>query len=249
VKLEHLFDWPSRHHVHLALPVMLVISAGLHVAGILVFQQTHTRAKARTEHAARAYFLAPGSAEATRLAPLLAAADPALFSPAHPSARDVWKLPETTYTASFDSTPPALLNAPPAAPGIQLPPVSSAGPVARDFTASAGPRKPQPGLPTAVTFGRQLAGRTVTPPENFSFGVIPADGLKSLAPAEFLMAVSPEGRPLYFFLRNSSGSELLDRAALRYLTETRFEAREESEPAWSSAIFHWGADVTRPPAP
>lgn len=249
MKLDHLFDWPSRHHVHLALPVMLVISAGLHVAGILVFQQTHTRAKTHSERGAKAYFLAPGSAEAAKLAPLLAASDPALFSPAHPSVRDIWKLPETTYLASFDANAPALLTAPPSSAKIQLPPVSSAGPVTRDFAPAPAAQKPQPGIPTAVTFGQQLAGRAVTPPENFSFSVVPADGLKSLEPASFLIAVSPEGRTLYFFLRRSSGSEALDRAALRYLAETRFATSGDAEPAWSSATFHWGADVLRRPAP
>ena len=249
MKLEHLFDWPSRHHVHLALPVMLVISAGLHIAGLLVFQQAHTRAKTHTERGATAYFLAPGSAEAAKLAPLLAASDPALFSPAHPSVRDIWKLPETTYTASFDANAPALLTAPTPSSKVQLPPVSSSGPVTRDFAPAPVFQKPQPGIPTAVTFGRELAGRTVTPPENFSFAVVPADGLKSLEPAKFLIAVSPEGRTLYFFPRQSSGSEALDRAALRYLAETRFAAGNESEPAWSSATFHWGADVLRRPAP
>lgn len=249
MKLGHLFDWPSRHHVHLALPVMLVLSAGLHVAGLAVFQISHTRATGRTEHEARAYFLAPGSAEAARLAPLLAAADPALFSPAHASTRDVWKLPETTYVASFDTAQSGLLTAPPTAPEIQQPPVSSTGPVSREFSAASRRREMAPGVSTAVTFGRELAGRSRTPPENFSFSVIPPDGLKSLAPAEYLVAVSPEGRPLYFFLRNSSGSEVLDRAALRYLTELRFAARDEAEPVWSSATFHWGADVLLRPPP
>jgi hypothetical protein len=249
VKLEHLFDWPSRHHVHLALPIMLVISAGLHVAGLAVFQINHSRAQGHTERGARAYFLAPGSAEAARLAPLLAAADPALFSPAHPSTRDVWKLPETTYVASFDTSQPALLTAPPAPPDLPQPPVSSTGPVSRDFAAIASRRQTEPGAPTAVTFGRELAGRSTTPPEHVSFAVVSPDGLKSLAPAEFLIAVSPEGRPLYFFLRKSSGSEALDRAALQYLTALRFSARDEAEPAWSSATFHWGADVLLRPQP
>jgi hypothetical protein len=249
VKLGHLFDWPSRHHVHLALPVMLVISAGLHVAGVLLFQQAPIRTTARVERGARVYYLAPGSEEAARLAPLLAASDPTLFSPAKPSARDIWKLPETTYTPSFDSSPPALLAVHPADTRVHLPPVSSTGPVSRDFTAPPGARQPRPGHPTAVTFGRELAGRGVTPPEDFSFAVLPADGLKSPAPTEFLVAVSPEGRPLHFFLRQSSGSEVLDRTALRYLTATRFAAGADAEPVWTTATFHWGADVVRPSTP
>lgn len=228
---------------------MLVISAGLHVAGLAVFQIHQSRAQGHTERGARAYFLASGSAEAARLAPLLAAADPALFSPAQPSTRDVWKLPETTYVASFDTSQPALLTAPLAPLDLPQPPVSTTGPVSQNFAAISRSRKTEPGASTAVTFGQELDGRTALPPENVSFSVILPDGLKSLAPAEFLIAVSPDGRPLYFFLRKSSGSEALDRAALQYLTALRFSARDEPEPAWSSATFHWGADVLLRPQP
>lgn len=244
MKLDHLFDWPSRHNVHLALPVMLVISVGLHVAGVAVFQVVHPRARANPQRSAEVYYLVPGSAEAARLAPLLAASDPALFSPAHLSGRDAWKLPETTYTASFDANSPALLAAPPAAPAPPLPPVSSTGPVSKDASTARAPEKRQPGYPTTVTFSSPLIGRTVTAPDGFSFAVVPADGLKSLAPAEFFVAVSPEGRPLYFFPRKTSGSEVLDRAALRYLAGARFSpAEQETEPAWGTATFHWGADI------
>ena len=33
----HLFEWPSRHNVHLALPLMLVLSFVLHAASIFLF--------------------------------------------------------------------------------------------------------------------------------------------------------------------------------------------------------------------
>ncbi len=223
---------------------MLVISVGLHVAAVAVFQVVHPRAQANPQRSAEVYYLVPGSAEAARLAPLLAASDPALFSPAHISGRDVWKLPETTYTASFDAHPPALVAAPPPAAAPLLPPVSSVGPVSKNASVARSPGVRQPGPPTTVTLGAPLQGRTVTGPDGFTFAVVPADGWKSLAPAEFLLAVSPEGRPLYFFPRKSSGSEVLDRAALRYLAGARFSAAEqETEPAWGTATFHWGADI------
>ena len=33
----HLFEWPSRHNVHLALPLMLVLSFALHAASMFLF--------------------------------------------------------------------------------------------------------------------------------------------------------------------------------------------------------------------
>jgi hypothetical protein len=250
VKLDHLFDWPSRHNVHLALPVMLIVSAGLHVAGVAAFQVVRPRAHTAPERSAQVYFLPPSSAEAARLAPLLAASDPALFSPAHAAGRGAWSLPETTYAPSFDTSPPALLAAPAPAGPPALPAVSSSRPVSENSSFVRPQAPPQPGLPTTVTFGGPLAARAVTGPEGFSFRVVPADGPKSLPAAEFLVAVSPDGRPLYFFPRQSSGSEALDRAALRYLAAARFANDPgASEPAWGAATFHWGADILAPPAP
>ena len=250
MKLDHLFDWPSRHNVHLALPIMLVVSAGLHVAGVAAFQVVRPRAQAAPERSAQVYFLAPGSAEAARLAPLLAASDPALFSPAHAGGRGGWNLPETAYAPSFDAAPPALLAAPAPADPPVLPAVSSSRPVSEN-TSLARPLPPaRPGFPTMVTFDGPLAGRSVTAPAEFSFRVIPADGLKSLPAAEFLVAVSPEGRPLHFFPRKSSGSEALDRAALQYLAGARVSADTgATAPAWGTATFHWGVDILAPLTP
>lgn len=243
-----LFDWPSRHHVHLALPLMLLLAAVLHVAGIAVFQVSHPRAETPNDPSAEVYYLAPGSPEAARLEPLLAAADPALFSPAHLTGRNPWKLPETLYTASFDTGEPALLAAPPAPPASLLPAASSVGPVSADSSRRPRPPRPLPGIPTRVTFGTPLDGRTVTPPPDISFAVVPPAAAKALTAAEFFIAVSPEGRPLYFFPRRSSGSEPLDQAALRYLAGSRFSPDPgATEPAWGTATFHWGADSTAAP--
>ncbi|MEI6340005.1 MAG: hypothetical protein WCQ57_15720, partial [Verrucomicrobiota bacterium] len=59
----HLFDWPSRHNVHLALPLMLVLSFVLHAACVVVFQVDYPRTHASPEHSAEVFFLCPGSPE------------------------------------------------------------------------------------------------------------------------------------------------------------------------------------------
>lgn len=249
MKPPHLFDWPSRHNVHLALPLMLLVSAGLHVGGVAAFQLVHTRARTATERSAQVVFLAPASPEAAALGALLAADDPALFSPAHSAGRGVWKLPETAYTPGFDASPPALLAAAPPAPAPALPPLAATGPVSDVVPSRPASPTQRGGAPTAVTFGREFAGRSVVAPDGFSFAVVVPDGWKTLAPAEFLIAVSPEGRLLHAFPRKSSGHDALDRTALRYLTALRFDPTDTAEAAWGSATFHWGADVLLPASP
>ena len=92
----HLFEWPSRHNVHLVLPIMLVVSFLLHAASLFIFQATFPRSEGSRERSAMIYYLLPGSPEAVRIAPMLAASDPALFSSAKIFGREAWKLPKTT---------------------------------------------------------------------------------------------------------------------------------------------------------
>ncbi len=82
------------------------------------------------------------------------------------------------------------------------------------------------------------------PRQNFNFSALAVLPRQGPAPAEFLVAVSPDGLPMHLFPQQSSGNENLDRAALRYLAGCRFAAApSEREPAWGTATFLWGADV------
>ncbi len=249
MKLDlHLFDWPSRHNVHLALPLMLVLSFLLHAACAVVFQVAYPRSQASPERSAQVFFLRPGSLEAVQMAPLLAASDPALFSPGHLFGRDSWKLPETLYVASFDSEKPALSPLPSLAPAAIFPAVTSTGPVIgkQQHTSATAVARAQ-GPSTVLKLGGALAERTVTPPAEFHFSAPPRQGLM---PAEFLLAVSSDGRPLHLFPQRSSGNEKLDRAALRYLAGARFSPETtNNQMTWGTATFLWGVDVEREPKP
>jgi hypothetical protein len=241
----HLFEWPSRHNVHLMLPIMLILSFLLHAASLFVFQATFPRSEGSRERSAMIYYVLPGSPEAVRIAPMLAASDPALFSSAKTFGREAWKLPKTTYIASFDKESPALAPLP--APPLSefLPPEPGPAPVA----ATAFVPKPSPHLPaapTAVRFGGALEGRSWTPPQDVDVSALLAAPGPVLAPAEFLVAVSPDGLPVHLFPQRSSGNENLDHAALQYLAGCRFAALpSERAPAWGTATFVWGADARR----
>jgi hypothetical protein len=245
VKLRiHLFEWPSRHNVHLALPIMLVLSFLLHVGSLFFFHATFPRSDGSPERAALVNYILPGSPEEAKLAPILAASDPALFSSAQVFGPDVWNLPESAYTASFDEEVPALKPLPSPPPSQFLPPDAGTAPVTvAAIVPRAAPLR-QPAPPTVVQFGGALEARAWTPPANFQFSDVTALTRQGLAPAEFLVAVSPDGLPLHFFPQQSSGDENLDRAALRYVAGCRFTpAHSDKEPAWGTATFVWGGDI------
>ena len=240
----HLFEWPSRHNVHLALPIMLVLSFFLHAACMFIFHASSPRSEGSRERSATVYSLLPRSAEAAKIAPMLAASDPALFSSTEIFGRNVSKLPETAYVARFDEEVPALAPLPAPPPSQFLPPAFGTARVAvAAFVAKAPPPR-EPPVPTAVRFGGALERRAWTPPQNFDFAALAVLPRQGLAPAEFLVAVSPDGLPMHLFPQRSSGNENLDRAALQYLASCRFApAPSEREPAWGMATFVWGADI------
>lgn len=236
-----IFAWPSRHNVHLVFPLMLVLSFLLHVGCIVLFSATYPHSRSTPPKSAEVYFLKPGSREAAELAPLLEASDPALFSPGQVFGRHVWKLPETAYIASFDVKVPSLESLPPGPAQPMLPPVSETDFIGLKDTT---PATRSPGLPTVVHLGGDLAGRSFTPPADVTFSA----PRQSLAPTRFYLAVSPDGVPMHLLPMpdSTSGSESLDRAALRYLAGSRFAADPTAkEPVWGTATFLWGADVTR----
>ena len=245
----HLFEWPSRHNVHLALPLMLVFSFALHAASLFFFHTTFPRSNGTAERIASITYILPDSPEAAKLGPILAASDPALFSSVDVGP-NVWNLPKTGYVASFDEETPDLKPLPPPGPSAFLPPDPGTAPVTE---ATVVPKKtlvPQPAPPTNVQFAGGLESRAWTPPEGFKFSEVKALTQQGRAPAEFLVAVSPDGLPLHFFPQQSSGDENLDRAAIRYLAGGRFApAPAETEPAWGTALFLWGGDIAADPQP
>lgn len=242
----HLFAWPSRHNVHLALPLFLVVSFLLHVAGVAIFQVSYPRAHANSERSAEVYFLRAGTPEAARLAPMLAASDPALFSPGIISARDAWDVPETVYVANFDAEKPSLEALSPRSPGTVFGPPVARGPV----TESVSPYRPAKsrtgGLPTTVRLEGGLKGRTLTPPKEARFS---SAQVKDMNPTSFLVAVSPEGLPMHIFpifSPKATANDALRQSAQRYLAACRFSPDgSKQESVWGTVTFLWGQDVER----
>ena len=147
----HLFEWPSRHNVHLALPLMLVLSFALHAASMFLFHTSFPRSNGSAERIASVTYILPGSPEASKLAPILAASDPALFSSADVGP-NVWNLPNTSYVASFDEETPELKPLPRPGPSEFLPPDPGTAPVTVATIVPKASPVSQPAPPTTLEF-------------------------------------------------------------------------------------------------
>lgn len=243
--LALLFEWPSRHNVHLALPLMMVLAFLFHVGGIFLFQAsypTDTRPEIRS---AQVYFLRPGSPEAASVMPLITARDPGLFSPSSSEERDIWKLPATEYTPSFEKVRPRM-EAFPAPPPEGLDRVWSPAPVAYPSLHQQIQASKLVAAPTRIVGADELHARSFDLLSDVSFSALEQQNLK---PTAFLVAVAPEGTVKYALPQSSSGNETLDAQALSALRKGKFSPIQADRDAWGIISFYWGSDVTRQTAP
>lgn len=227
-----LFDWPSRHAVHLALPAMIVVSLLAHAAGIAAFSLAPPRAEADLRHA-EVFLLRPTPDSGNGYQPSMEAADPSLYSPAASEARGLWNIRPTEYTPEYDraggipniirfrglpETPSAQDHFPPPGPvPVERPRPTAVSPLA--------------GNDSEVVFGGDF-GRFSLP-----FPVAPAPG-ETLAPAEFFVVSGSDGRILHAVLLATSGSETADAAAGRFLLQTRL--RPPGREISGTASVLWG---------
>ena len=229
-----LSSWPSRHNVPIALTLFLFVSFLLHGVCVLIFQITYPHSQSTPLRTAEVYFLRADSPEARSMAPLLAASDPALFSPAQFRTGEPGD--EISYVASFDARSPSLESAPSVPPS----PATFPGPASREVKTRIGAPEGTV-LPTKVQLEGLLAGRQLTPPPDVPFLAAGRD----FAPAEFLVAVSPEGQILHVFQQIPSKDDVLDNSALLYLKKARLSPSGDTEPVWGTVRFLWGADIQR----
>jgi hypothetical protein len=125
---------------------MLVVSFLLHAASLFIFQATVPRSEGSRERSAVIYYLLPESPEAVRIAPMLAASDPALFSSAKISARGM-EASEDADVASFEGESCSRsLPAPAVSPPDPGAPVAAGG-----FRSQPSPHLPA--VATTVRFG------------------------------------------------------------------------------------------------
>lgn len=242
-RLSMVFDWPSRHAVHVVLPAMIIVSVLLHGVGLFVFQLKPPAEPTITRRSASVYFLSPTAADTGKIVPIIASADPSLFSAATSEDRDIGLLPSSDYSPSFDGLRQkfaALPLADQSAPTSLL----SFHAVGSGVRRNISPSTTQTPLPTKIALDGDHAGLDFEMAPGISFV---APERKNLIPLEFLIASGPDGRVLHAFPLVSSGDEQIDRAALRGLMGGRIKnpPGSASDVLWGRATFLWGSDVQR----
>lgn len=235
------FHWPSRHSVHLLLPLMLMVSGLLHVAGIWVFGLARSEGTPKRVRPAVSYFASPAVGTPADILRSIAARDPSLYSAMASEIPAATPIGGTDYQPLYQEFIPTFEPLPDPAVA-DLPPIVPRG-------ALTPPRPPLPTfspaktVPSRVEFDHALEARLkpvrILLPGTLPKGVAPA-------PSTFLIAVDPDGHIRFAFPMDSSGSEALDRAALRTLRTMRLREAPGSEAeTWGSCTFFWGNDVSK----
>ncbi len=157
-----LFDWPTRHHVHLLLPITIALALVIHAASFFFFRVSYPLEQGRQVRSAEVIFLQPGSPQAKALEPMIAASNPALFSPAGPSELQSRLSSQAVYSAQFDQAAPPLAAKPVDASHGPKFTFFAASPVA--VKASATNEKSQvPAIKTFIKVAGALEGREFSP--------------------------------------------------------------------------------------
>jgi hypothetical protein len=252
-RLRLLFDWASAQRSGQRLALWLVVAILLHAGAWLLFRVTYPPPAAVRVSDATLYVLLPGSPPAARLAPFLAAADPALFAPEDSHGREIAPPSIPAYRPSYAVARPQIVPLPDHEPRILPPLIRDYGPVPISEPAGTIASPAAPAGKTEVAFSEALASRPPPQWPEAHFRARPGD---ELAPTRFLIAVAPDGRVLHVLKDiGLSGRMLgtenpaLDDAASQFLMQLRFQRGETSQVVWGTATFHWGLDLKREELP
>lgn len=237
------FDWPTRHRIHLLLPLALLIAALLHGAIFFLFSVKYPISRSDGPNQARLYFLPDSSPEYFRIEAALYSSDPALFAPGR-GLPELEALPSVTYTPQYGNTNLELEELPVG----QLKPLAERafkGPVQIPHLKKPKPTA-QPPHPTRIIASYEIQARFQEPLDTPKFQIRSTMPLET---ATFMIALSPEGQVLHAIPDKTSGDSVLDDAAMSYLRMLRFLPSQKPDTTWGFIEFRWGSDVLQPAAP
>lgn len=232
-----MFDWAHDHRRRLAL--WLIIAVLLHIGAYFLFRIVQPAAAPAPTLDTAIHVLAPGSPEAARLAPFIAANDPSLVAPDRIGPVEIPDPTIPPYQPGYAAAPPPIAPLPDPQPRLLPPIVRDVGPVPMPNIRSTLVI-PAPARETTISFSGGLENRKRSTLPDPGFPANPGDALPA---AVFLLKVDPAGGVVHVFQQESTGNRELDLLAAGYLSGLRFD--EAPGPAWGTAIFHWGMDVKR----
>lgn len=226
-----IFDWPSRHILHLALPFALLVAVMLHVAFFYFFTIVYPTTSPIVPGRAQVYHIPPDSPDAERLAAILRTADPAVFAPGRGLSRGQ-DVPTAAYTPQYFSTV------------LPFAPLPSQVNEARRVVAfralsDATRQRPDPvsSLPTTWRASGALGERL--PAMSATFTPLPGEVLEATT---VLVGVRGDGTVAHTIPQSSSGHLRRDAQALISLQDVRF-VPGAPDLVWGIVTFSWGSDV------
>jgi hypothetical protein len=230
-----IFEWPGRHHLHVMLPLTILLAALLHAGLFFLFSIIYPHPQNGGPDPAQIAFIPPGSPDADRLAALLESSDSAVFAPGRGLDLPA-PVPPTAYIPSYATDHPVLDPLP------QIQAESASKPAVAGPVRLRVPQLPPTALPPAPTrliSSDALASRLPALPNGVLFSVPPGFDPE---PATFLVAIRGDGRVSHIFLQHSSGNPSLDDRASDLLRGLKFVPAEAGED-WGLLTLQWGTDV------
>ncbi len=256
-RIRLLFDWASAQESGRRLALWLIVAVLLHGCAYLLFRVSYPPPSSPRISDATLYVLLPDSPQARKLAPFLAAKDPALFAPEKMHGQELQTPPIPAYEPSYAVSTPQLVPLPDSQPRVLPPLIRDFGPVPVTEPPVEPLSLPPPATKTRVLFSAALQARAPQKWPKARFTARPGD---QLAPAQFLIAIAPDGRVLHVLKDSDSAAlrgpgssgiapgddnQALDDEALQFLMSLWFQRGPDSRTAWGTATFHWGLDVHR----
>ncbi len=247
VTVEHarlLYDWTGRQDHRRRLGLWITFALVLHAAGYFLFRAAYPDPTRVEPVNAKIYLLSPDSEAARRLAPMIAAADPALFAADRLATRPLADPAIPDYQPSFENATPPLAALPDPDVSLLPPLPRDDGPVVVNDGRAAPKPLPAPARNTQVTFADDLAKRPIANQPTAAFTARPGE---PLAPATYLLAVAPDGTVRHVMELDRTDSPQINAVAIPYLLRFKFSpaAPSTSHLAWGTATIHWGLDVRR----
>lgn len=240
--IQHLLDWESRQAAPRRLALWIVVAVVLHAAALVAFRLVPPSVD-RSEPSSEAVIALalPGTQAGETLARWLDLRDPALFAAERSDRANRFDPAPPPYRPSFMDVAAPALPMPERSERLLPPLPTSSSPV-----AISGGRRMAEDTPkeasseTEIRFSGALENRAVVERGEFTFVARPGDLLQ---PAEFLIAVGPDGHVLHGFEQTGTTFEPLNAQASAALHELRFEPGPGIQ--WGAATFYWGDDVER----
>ena len=239
-----IFEWPTRHRIHLLLPATIMLAAILHAAIFFLFSVAYPNATSDGPNPAQVYFLPEGSPAKASLENLLLSSDPAFIAPGR-GAIGMSELPPNDYVPQYAENRLSLTTMPPViakkngSSSLPAEPVRIRSQAAREIPARELQR-------TRLIVAESIKQRIPTQPAGMEFRAS-----RVLLPnnASFLVALAPDGSVPHVVMDQSSGDQLLDRDAMRFLRSQNFQPAGTNRMEWGVVEFHWGTDLKAEPAP